>query len=267
MAKLEIMPLDIDPAIYITKLKVYTDIPPALFRDRNLTFGAAVMYAFMYDAAFPVKLPFLYVSIDMLKRHFRISSSLATSILNQLEKYGYIYREFATRGLDNRIHNLHKKQDELKDNRTVIYRISLLVSYDSLNQNMYLNSFRIRLKDIWEYGIKNAVIYRYIHQYIVDRKLKKLTKNIQIKFITQDLNRGVLSIQTGLQALEKQGLIVWAKYYRGAKGAIHLAKPIKNTKKPKGRKQTLMDSKERWWEQQRKHKQRAEARKLARAKS
>ena len=268
MAKIEIMPLDIDPAIYLAKLKTYTDIPPALFQDKNLTLRAAVIYAFMYSTAFPVEMPFLYISIDMLKRHFQINPAFAVSVLNQLEKYGYIYREFATRGQDSRIYNLHKKQDELKNNRTVIYRISLLVNYDSLNPNTYLKSFRIRLKDIWEYGIKNAIIYRYIYQAIVDRKLKRLTKNIQVKFIAQDLNRSDPFVQTGLKTLEKQGLIVWTKFYRKTKCAIQLVKPIKNhITEPKKSKRTLMDSKERWWERQRKFKQRAEARKLARAKS
>lgn len=266
MAKLEIMPLDIDPAIYLTKLKTYTDIPPALFRDKNLTLNAAVMYAFMYNVAFPVEPPFLYISIDTLRRHFKISSAFATSILNQLEKYGYIYREFAARGLDSRIHNLHEKRDELKSNITVIYRISLLVNYDSLDKNTHLKSFRVRLKDIWEYGIKDAVLYGYIYQYLVDRRMRRVNRNIQVKFISQDLGRSGYFVQTGLQPLVERGLIVWIKYGRGAEDAIKLIKPTKGHLKP-WRLKSLKSAKERLWEQMQKNKLRAEARKLARAKS
>lgn len=267
MAKIEIMPLDIDPAIYLAKLKGYTDIPTALFRDKNLTMWSIIIYAYMYGVAFPIDVPFLYVSVTMLTKHLKISPSTVSSALTQLENQGYIFKEFIARGQDNRIHNLHEKLDELDSNRQVVYRISFLVNYDTLDKNSHLNSFRLRVKEVCAYGLKNAVIYGYIHQYIVNRKLKLLKKNIQVSYIIQDLSRCSLFIYSGLRALEKQGLIVWPKSSRGAKSALQLAKTPKKYKKPKGPKRTLMDTKELWWERQRKYKERAEARKLAKTKS
>lgn len=200
---------DLNPAIIVRPLRKTFTVPMALFDGIKRNYTAIIVYCCLYASALPVQIPFVYTTYKIVQNHFKISNSYSVRVLQYLSNMGYIFIEFVAKETDERVQKV--KCTGPKAQNVLIFRINCLKDISECIGDEFIKSITLSLRDIQEYGLLPAIVYKYLCQIAILRRDNKVRRPVRKIDVIRDTKLCENRIYQITHKLEKKGLIVQQK--------------------------------------------------------